>query len=350
MVKQNKIIYFKKMAKKVTKSLIWAAVVIGVILSGYFYLQSKKPTTQYTTADVVRGNLARTVSSTGTFDSDRKYELAFKATGKVTEMNVDVGDRVTNGQILAKIDQGTLSSQLRQAEADVRVQKKTLDNMNNRTSAFTSAQRAAQRARVEQSEAGVDIINDQIKDTVISSPIDGVVLKRFANVGDMTFVNAARSTSILTVAPEGDMVIESNIPESDIVKVQLGQVAVITFDALGIDEKYNAKVTEIDPASTVIQDVVYYTIKLRLDKSDQQLKSGMSTNIDIHTAEKAGVLMIPVRAIQTEGKQKFVQILNADNTITKANIETGLEGDDGMTEVSSGVKEGQKVITFTKAA
>lgn len=331
------------------KYFIWIIIIAAVVAGGYYYLQSKKPVTQYTTATVTRGNLTRTVSSTGTFDSNRKYELAFKATGKVTEMNVDVGDAVSAGQLLAKIDQGTLLSQLRQAEADVRAQKRTLLNMENRRSSFTTAQRQAQRARVDQAEAGADIVRDQMEDTVIYSPIDGVVLKRFANAGDMTFVNAARSTSILTVAQDGDMVIESNIPESDIVKVVLGQDAVITFDALSADEKFSAKVTEIDPASTVIQDVVYYTIKLRLDNPEQRLKPGMSANIDIHTAEREQVLMIPVRAIQTEGTQKFVQILNADNTTKKTSIETGLEGDEGMIEVKTGLTEGQNVVTFTKA-
>ncbi|MEK7598551.1 MAG: efflux RND transporter periplasmic adaptor subunit [Patescibacteria group bacterium] len=337
------------MAKR-RKIIIWVIVVLAVAAGGYFYYsKSKKPKTEYATVDVARGNLTQTVSVTGTINPDRKYELAFQTTGKVLEMNVDVGDQITKGQRLAKIDPGTLLSQLRQAEAGVKVQKKTLFNMERRRESFTEAQRDAQRAQIKQAQAGVDIINDQLKETVIYSPIDGVVLKRFANVGDTTFVNAARSTSILTVAEKGDLLIESNIPESDIIKIILGQKATITFDSLAPDDIFETEVTEIDPDSTVIQDVVYYGIKLKLDNLDQKLKSGMSANVEIHSAEQDDVLMIPLRAVQTQGSQKFVEILNPDGATTaKIQIETGLEGDEGMVEVKSGLQAGQKVVTFTK--
>jgi len=334
---------------KTKKRIIWLIIIIAVIIGGYFYYQSRKPKIEYTTASVTRGNLTQTVSVTGTLNPDRQYELAFKNTGTVTEMNVDVGDSVSKGQRLAKIDAGTLLSQFRQAEAEVKVQKKTLFNMERRRSSYTEAQRDAQKAKVKESQAGVDIISDQLKDLVIYSPIDGVVLKRFANVGDTTFVNAARSTSILTVAPKGDLVIESNIPESDIVKIKLAEKAAISFDALTRDDIFEGEISEIDPASTVIQDVVYYTIKLRLANLDSRLKPGMSANADIHIAEKDDVLMIPLRAVEIENGQKFVQTLNPDGlTVTKVKIETGLEGDEGMVEVKSGLQEGQKVVTFTK--
>lgn len=335
---------------KTKKRIIWGVIILAIAVGGYFYYQSRQPKIEYTTADVQRGNLAQTVSVTGTLNPDRQYELAFKNTGTVTEMNVDVGDSVFKGQRLAKIDAGTLLSQQRQAEAEVKVQKKTLFNMERRRTSYTEAQRDAQKAKVKESQAGVDIINDQLKDLVIYSPIDGVVLKRFANVGDTTFVNAARSTSILTVAPAGDLVIESNIPESDIVKIKLGQKAAISFDALTRDDIFSGEISEIDPASTIIQDVVYYTVKLRLANLDEKLKPGMSANIDVHTAEKNEILTIPLRAVEIEGSQKSVQVLNSDGlTTTKVKIETGLEGDEGMVEVKSGLQEGQKVVTFTKS-
>jgi len=332
------------------KRIIWGIIILAVVLGGYFYYsKSKKSKIEYTTADVIQGTLTQTVSVTGTINPDRKYELAFQTTGKVLEMNVDVGDQITKGQRLAKIDPGTLLSQLRKSEAEASVQKQILYNMKRYDRAYKREEIDAQRARIKSAEAGVDIINDQLKDTVIYSPIDGVVLKRFANVGDTTFVNAARSTSILTVAENGDLVIESNIPESDVTKITVGQKAAVTFDSLMPDEIFTAEVTEIDPDSTVIQDVVYYGIKLKLDNLSQKLKAGMSANVDIHSAEKTNVLMIPLRAVQSEDNQKFVEILNPDGvSVTKIKIETGLEGDEGMVEVKAGLQIGQKVVTFTK--
>ena len=337
------------MAKR-KKIIIWVVIILALSVGGYSYLKGDKPKIEYTTAEAQKGNLPQTVSATGTINPDRKYELAFKSTGKVLEMNVDVGDPVFNGQRLAKIDEGTLLSQLRQAESEVQVQKNTLYNMKRQKNTYTNDQRDAQRARILGAQAGVDVIRDQIADTVIYSPIDGIVLKKFANVGDMTFVNAARSTSILTVASKGDLVIESNIPESDITKISLGKKSVVTFDALTSDDEYEAEISEIDPDSTVIQDVVYYGIKLKLTNVDPRFMPGMSANIDILTAEKENVLLIPLRAVQTEGNQKLVEVLGPDGiSVTKVNIETGLEGDEGMVEVTSGLQAGQKVVTFTKS-
>lgn len=332
------------------KKIIWIIIILAIVAGGYYYFKSRKPKIEYTTADVVRGTLAQTVSSNGTFNPDRQYELAFKTSGTVIAMNVDVGDEVKEGELLAELDKGSLLSKLAEAKAEVKVQQETLDNLTKHKGSVPSTgdTRDAQRARLAQAKAGVDVVREQFNDTVIYSPINGTVIKRFANVGEQTFINAARSTSILTVA-NGDMVIESNIPESDVVKLQIGQIAVVTFDALTPNDIYEAQIVKIDPASTVIQDVVYYAIKLSLTNVDERLKPGMSANIYIHTAERENVLMIPLRAVETSGMFKFVKVLDPDGvTTSQFKIETGLEGDEGMVEVTKGLKEGQKVITFTK--
>ena len=125
----------------------------------------------------------------------------------------------------------------------------------------------------------------------------------------------------------------------------------MTLDALPADEKLSARVFEIEPASTVIQDVVYYKIKLKLDAQDERLKNGMSADIDIRSAEKENALVVPQRAIKIEGTEKFVEVLkDAKNNITeRKKIITGLEGDEGSVEVKSGLEEGDEVVTFAKA-
>ena len=179
------------------------------------------------------------------------------------------------------------------------------------------------------------------------SPINGVILKRNVDPFETTVANSP--TPVFTVGDPNDLYIETEVPESDITKIKIGQSASVTFDALTPQDIFPAKVTEIDPSSTVIQDVVDYRIKLKLDNLDERIKSGMSANIDIHTAETDNVLMVPQRAVTTEGNNQSVQILNADGkTTTKVQIQTGLSGDEGMVEVKSGLKEGQKVVTFTQ--
>ena len=330
---------------KVKKWGIWLIILAAIAGSIFWYVKSRAPKTTYTTADVTRGTLAQTVSVTGKANPNEQIDLTFKTTGILKSINADVGDYVKNGQVLATIDTGTLMSQLREAQAQVKYQQETYDNMKKYFRNYKKDQRDAQRAMVAQAQAGVDVIKDQLTNINIVSPVDGIVIRRTADPGETVVLNL--NSPVLTIARTGDLVIESNVPESDIVKLQIGQKADVTFDAFSQTEISSAIVSEIDPASTVIQDVVYYRIKLKLDNIDPRLKAGMSANIDVRTAEKDNVLTVPARAINEDGKKKYVQVLNADGITTeKKYIETELEGDEGMVEVTSGLKGGEKVVTF----
>lgn len=329
------------------KTIIWIIVILVIVAGGYFLLRPKAPVTVHTTADVTRGNLAQTVSETGTIKTVNQTDLSFKISGRVVSLLADVGDPIKTGQLLARLDLGTLGSQLKQAEYDLKYQKEALDSMKEKKATYNSEDRDAQRARIKSAEEEIIAVQSQIRDTYMYSPIDGVILKRNVDTYETTVANSP--TPVFTVGDPKDLVIETNVPESDITKIKESQNATVTFDALTPQDIFSAKVTEIDPDSTVIQDVVDYRIKLKLDNLDERIKSGMSANIDIHTAEANNVLMIPIRAVQTEGNNQFVEILNPDGkTTTKIKIQTGLSGDEGMVEVKSGLKEGQKVVTFSQ--
>lgn len=330
---------------RVKKWGVWIIILAAIAGSIFWYVKSRQPKTTYTTADVTKGRLAQTVSVTGEVNPDEQIDLTFKMTGILKSINADLGDSVRKGQILATIDTGTLLSQLREAEAQYKYQKNNLDNMKRYSRDYKKDQIEAQRALVAQASASIDVIKDQLKNVNIVSPIDGYVIKRTADLGETVVLDL--NSPVMTVAKKDDLIIESNVPESDIVKLQIGQKADITFDAFSQDEIFSATVSEIDPASTVIQDVVYYGIKLKLEKIEPRLKAGMSANIDVRTNEKDNVLMIPTRAIKEDGKKKYVEVLKADGITTeKIYIETELEGDDGMVEVKSGLKGGEKVVTF----
>jgi RND family efflux transporter MFP subunit len=328
--------------KKHKKKIIWIIIILIIIVGGVFYLKGKKAKITYTTADVTKGELKRTVSVTGTVKSTNSVDLSFESSGEIKSLLVSVGDKVTKGQKIATIDTSTLQSQLAQAQADVKSQKETLDNMKKRDDVYNGDQRDAQRAVITSAEAAVDQINTQIRNAVMTSPMDGIVTKKNFEVGETAIAGSA----VVTVSSAGDLEIDANIPESDIIKITLDQTALISPDAFPLDDTLTAKVFDIEPASTVIQDVVYYKIKMKFDNQDSRLKNGMSADVDISTADAKSVLMIPARAIKTENGNKFVDVLKADNTLDHRQITTGLEGDEGMVEVKSGLNEGEKVVTF----
>jgi HlyD family secretion protein len=330
---------------KVKKWGMWIIIVLAVIGSIVWYVKSHTPKMTYTTADVIRGDLAQTVSETGTIRTVNQTNLSFKVSGRVVSLLADVGDRIMEGQLLARLDLGTLNASLVQADQNVKMQKETLASMKHKKSQYNSDDRDAQEHRIGAAQADIAAVQSQIRDTYMYSPIDGVILKRNVESFETTVANSP--TPVFTVGNPDDMVIETEVPESDITKMRIGQKATVTFDALPADQSFVAIVTKIDPASTVIQDVVDYRIELKLESGDDRIKPGMSVNIDIHTAEKAGVLMIPQRAVKTDNNNKeTVDTLQADNTTKTISVETGLNGDDGMVEVTKGLKEGDKVVTF----
>lgn len=200
-------------------------------------------------------------------------------------------------------------------------------------------------AQIAQARAAYDLAVLNLDKASLFSPVNGIITEVNNKPGEILGTGVIKEAFSRVMSL--DMIIESKVPESDIVKVKLGQHAKVTFDSLSAEDVFDSEIIEIDPASTTIQDVVYYNIKLKLNIVDARIKPGMSANIDIATAEKSSVLMIPQRAIKTEGKKKFVDVLQvANNTTKKVYIETGLEGDEGMVEVKSGLKEGDKVVTF----
>ena len=334
--------------KKKTYAIL---IIIIAIIGSVFYFKNKKVVTQYTTSDAIRGNLIQTVSVTGKTVSPTQVDLSFKYSGRVTSLNVDVGDHVTKGEKIATIDPGTLYSQLKQAKENVKVQRKTLTNMKNRRSTYTFAQIAAQEAQVESIEATVSQVSDQIRELVLYSPMNGIIIRKNVNVGEVTVANAVtENTSVVTIASEGDLEIQADVPESDITKVSIGQAASVTLDAFTPDDVFNVHVYNIEPASTIIQDVVYYKVKFNFDSQDARVRNGMTANVDIHTDEKDNVVYVPQRAIKTENGGKYVEVLKDEkNNITeRKTVTTGMAGDDGMVEIKSGLSGGEKVVTLAK--
>lgn len=331
---------------KAKKRIIWIVIILALAVGGYFLLRPKTETV-YTTEAAKKGTLAQTVSVTGKINPDDQVDLAFKVSGRLRTLTVGAGDKVKKGQLLGSVEPGVLNAQLREAQEQVKYQKETLNNMKERKGTYNSEQRDAQRAQVRAAEANVSAVLAQFGETRLFSPIDGTVLQRSADPGEIVSLTDA----VLSVGNPDNLIIEMNVPESDIVKIKLDQDADVTFDALPADEIFSGKVVEIDPASTEIQDVVYYRVKVKLDKIDGRIKPGMSVSVDVKTAEKGNVIMVPMRAVKTENEKKYVEVLvdEKNNLTEKRWVETGLEGDEGLVEAKSGVKEGEKVVTFTKS-
>ena len=215
-----------------------------------------------------------------------------------------------------------------------------------------------ERAKIKQAQAVLDAVKNQINNSIIKAPINGTITKVEYEIGEQT--KAAQP--VVSMLAENNYEIEVLISEADIAKIEINDKSEITLDAFGEDIKFSGKVRFIEPAETVIQDVIYYKVVVTLtpgpspasrERGDSEtslegVKSGMTANIIITTAEKKNVLIMPSRAvIEKNSGNKITRVL-ANGVINEAPIKVGLRGDEGMVEVLEGVKEGDDVVTFVK--
>jgi len=207
------------------------------------------------------------------------------------------------------------------------------------------------QAQVNQAKAGLDLALTNLDDYIIRAPTDGLITFVNYDVGEQIGFGVTGSSSaakpVISMLGKGDFEIKVDVPESDIIKLKIGDKAEITLDAYGDEVKFTGEVVAIDIAETVIQDVVYYKVTVTLDKTDKEIKSGMTANIDIITAEIMDALFVPTRAVkETLAGQTYVEVLK-NGQPEQVNVQSGLKGDDGI-EIVSGLNEGQEVITYTK--
>lgn len=202
---------------------------------------------------------------------------------------------------------------------------------------------AAQEAAVRQAQARANSIKAQIEKNIIRSPIDGRVAKVSATAGEI----APASTPLISIISGKQFEIEANITEADIARVKIGDLAKVTFDAYGPDLSYQAKVIKIDLAATELEGVTAYKTTLQFLSEDEKILEGLTANIDISTGKREGVLYVPTRNIISQGARKVVKLVKDEkNKITEeVEVQTGLRGSDGRTEIVSGLQEGDKIVS-----
>jgi len=220
---------------------------------------------------------------------------------------------------------------------------------------------SAQKAAIAQAWASVQNYQAQIDKTILKAPISGTISRLEVKVGEIVFPSSSTyeiQMPAISIISEGDFEIEANIPEVDISKVKIGDKAKVTLDAYGSDDVFFAAVATINPAETLIEGLTTYKITLLFTETDERIKSGMTANVDILTASKDDVIVIPQRALITKEGKKIVRILkekpdpkNPEKTIeelTEVEVVTGLRGSAGGIEITEGVNEGDKVVISIK--
>ncbi len=201
---------------------------------------------------------------------------------------------------------------------------------------------ASFEAEVSRAQAALSAAKARLDNTMITSPIAGVVTDVAFDIGEQVQATVV-AVKVQTTKEQFEIVF--NIPESDITKVSMNDEAILTFDAFGTDQEFAGSITELDPAEKLIEGVVYYeaTILLDVEQPESFLRPGLTSDGEISTAHIKQTIVIPQRAIQSKRGKSHVRIL-VDEEPVEREVEVGLRGDLGQVEILSGLAEGEELI------
>ncbi len=436
--------------------LIVGSVVTVVLVLGLFVWQTQSahaasatPATQTATAKM--GTITATVNAAGNVASPDAVSLAFQTSGTVAQIEVNVGDKVTQGQTMMQLDTTDLNLALKNAQASLAsaqanltqtqndlqyavktaqanldsaqanltaAQAKDSQNVNqlvvakaaldkalaalqtaqaaydkiggasnpnigmtsqaatlasatsdyqsalatyNITAAttndtalqqaqaqFDSAQialdqaksnldtkMASAQAQLASAQVAVDQAQRNLDKAALVAPFDGIVSAINFGVGDTA------SGAAVSLVNMSNLQVKVSIAEVDLPKLKVGDKAQITLDALP-GKTYTATVSAISPAGTVTQGVVNYPVVLTITNVDSAIKPGMTANAAVVVDQRTNVLIVPVRAVHTQGNQKLVTV-QVNGKLVQQSVTTGLTNDQSV-EITKGLQAGDVVV------
>lgn len=299
----------------------WVKTVAGFAVlaaagGGWIYWQkthSAPEVPRFRTAAVDRGAISQAVLANGTLQPVNTVNVGTQVSGTVLERSADFNDRVKKGQVLLRLDPATLQARLRQAlaqlssaEASLALARSTVErNQRLVAQGFISAlaldqsQRevAAAQAGVEVARAQVDAAQTDVNNSVIRSPVDGVVIKRNIEVGQ-TVAASYQTPDLYQIAQDlREMRIHTNVSEADVGLIRPGQVARFSVDAYP-EREFEGTVEQFRLNSTSNSGVVTYPIVVAVDNREERLKPGMTAQVRIVVGSKTDVLRIPTAALR----------------------------------------------------
>lgn len=199
---------------------------------------------------------------------------------------------------------------VQQAEISVRIAELQYDDLKNGSDPDTLADARDAVARAEASrdiaQSSLDQATLKIGQATLTSPITGTVTSLTAKVGEQ----AAAGQAVVTVSDLSRFRIEVSLDETEVSRLRVGQAVRATVGAVP-DAALTGQVVSIAPAAVPQSGVVLYPVVLRLEPTDADLRAGMTADVQIVTASESDVIVLPLRAIETEGGKHFVEVLDA---------------------------------------
>ena len=377
--------------KRTGKILVGTTVIAALIGGGLWYSKQREaqnPEQRYKLATLAQGEVVQTVSANGTLNPVVLVSVGTQVSGTVKKLYVDFNDKVKAGQPLLELDSALLTAQARQSEANLASASAALElaqaNEARIKSLFVQeyvskqeydqSRQALRSATAQLAQARALLEKDRVNlgNTTIRSPVSGVVVDRVVDLGQ-TVAASFQTPVLIKIAQDlTEMRIDTSFAEADIGNLREGQKARFTVDAFP-SRSFSGEVQQIRLNPTNQQNVVTYNVRVTVANPELVLLPGMTAYVNIGTARKEGVLLVPNAALRfkpgdaaeknaengakpapsgppgekkgkkRDGQSGTVYVLSGDE-IKPVSIQVGIT-DNRNTEVVSGeLKAGDRVV------
>ncbi|RSD17910.1 efflux RND transporter periplasmic adaptor subunit [Amycolatopsis eburnea] len=353
---------------------------------GIYQAFSPEPNTaqaQTRSTPVRRATVTETISAAGTLASSYTGAANFATAGKVTSIDVKVGDVVSAGQKLATVDSTQAAKQLQVAKANLAVAQDNLDtaedaeatpatgqNGQNSTQSAANSVTSAQ-AKLDQAQLDVQTAQEALDNTTLYAPGAGTVTAVNGTVGQQSSSGSAgssqssssssgsgqggqgssnstassssssSSSGFITITNLTGLVVNTSVAEIDVSKVKTGQKATVTLNALP-DKPIQATVSSVNLTPTTSGSVVSYGAQLALTAPPDGLRPGQSASVVITVASADNALSVPAAAVTTAGNTNVVTVQENGQNVTRQ-VQVGIRGESTV-QITSGLTEGESVV------
>lgn len=357
--------------KKFFKILVWiivAALFVGTFI--YLFNNSKPKATEYETVEpATDATITRSTLLTGTIEPRDEIEIKPQISGIISEILVEAGDLVKEGDVIARIKVIPDQSQLSAAENRVSVAQTALELQKTKSARtaelyektyvsreeFEESENALRTAEIELASAkdalsivreGVSSTNAQSSNTLVRATITGLVLDVPVKVGSSVIQSNTFNdgTTIAKVADMNDLIFKGKVDETEVGLLYVGQPMTITIGAMQ-DVSSPASVEYISPKATSENGTNTFEIKAAVNMPEvKDLRAGYSANAAVILREVRGVMSVPEAVVEFDGDDAYVYVLTAEDpqTFEHRQIKTGMS--DGINiEVTDGISADDKL-------
>ena len=357
------------------KSILITGIILVSAIAGItvFFLVSNgsdsgKNKVKFKEVIVERGTFQIIVMANGVVKSIDRIEIKSKASGEIVELPVEEGDFISQGDLIARLDQKDEHAEVAQAQADFDIAKAELKQaqstfvrrnqlfQDNLISEEEQGQielgLAVARGKLVQATTSLERAKERLSESVVRAPINGIILQKYVEKGQIIasgVSNVSGGTPIVDIADMSSVYIEAGIDEIDIGKVQIGQFATVIAEAYP-ELEFNGKIVRIAPEARIEQNVTLFDLVVEVKNNDGKLKSGMNTSVEIEIVKKENVLLAPAITMQipdvrdlgdyqkSEAKVRTVLLKQEDKFIPQM-VEIGLSNFKQVV-ILAGVEEG----------